>query len=262
MNLENLSIKVIEFTKSLGEELLTQRESLQAKNIEHKGTHDLVTILDKYSEKQLVNFLGELIPESGFIAEEGTSTKIGKEFNWIVDPIDGTTNFIHGIPCFAISIALQQNHKTIFGLVYEMNLKEAFYAYEGGQAYLNEKKISVSKTKDLDNSLIATGFPYSDYGKTDPYLEVFKDVMKSSRGLRRLGSAATDLAYVAAGRFEAFYEYGLSPWDVAAGGYILQKAGGIVSEFSGKPDYIFGKSLIASNKFVYKELQDKINKYF
>jgi myo-inositol-1(or 4)-monophosphatase len=254
--------EVLEFTQNLGDVLLGQRKGLKSQNIEHKGLHDLVTNLDKYSEKKLVDFLGELVPDSGFIAEEGTSTKVGKEYNWIIDPIDGTTNFVHGLPCFAISIALQQKNKTILGLVHEMNLRESFYAFEGGEAYLNGHIIKVSKTKDLNHSLIATGFPYSDYGKTDPYLEVFKEVMQKSRGLRRLGSAATDLVYVAAGRFEAFYEYGLSPWDVAAGGYILQKAGGLVTEFSGKEDYIFGKTLIASNNFVYDELKKVINKYF
>jgi myo-inositol-1(or 4)-monophosphatase len=254
--------EVLEFTQNLGDVLLEQRKGLKSQNIEHKGLHDLVTNLDKYSEKKLVDFLGELVPDSGFIAEEGTSTKVGKEYNWIIDPIDGTTNFVHGLPCFAISIALQQKNKTILGLVHEMNLRESFYAFEGGEAYLNGHIIKVSKTKDLNHSLIATGFPYSDYGKTDPYLEVFKEVMQKSRGLRRLGSAATDLVYVAAGRFEAFYEYGLSPWDVAAGGYILQKAGGLVTEFSGKEDYIFGKTLIASNNFVYDELKEVINKYF
>ena len=254
--------EVLEFTQNLGDELLEKRKGLKSQNIEHKGLHDLVTNLDKYSEKKLVDFLGELVPDSGFIAEEGTSTKVGKEYNWIIDPIDGTTNFVHGIPCFAISIALQRNNKTILGLVHEMNLKESFYAFEGGEAYLNGDIIEGSKTKDLNQSLIATGFPYSDYGKTDPYLEVFKEVMQKSRGLRRLGSAATDLVYVAAGRFEAFYEYGLSPWDIAAGGYILQKAGGLVNEFSGKEDYIFGKTLIASNNFDYDELKEVINKYF
>lgn len=254
--------EVLEFTQNLGDVLLEQRKGLKSQNIEHKGLHDLVTNLDKYSEKKLVDFLGELVPDSGFIAEEGTSTKVGKEYNWIIDPIDGTTNFVHGLPCFAISIALQQKNKTILGLVHEMNLRESFYAFEGGEAYLNGHIIKVSKTKDLNHSLIATGFPYSDYGKTDPYLEVFKEVMQKSRGLRRLGSAATDLVYVAAGRFEAFYEYGLSPWDVAAGGYILQKAGGLVTEFSGKEDYIFGKTLIASNNFVYDELKKVIKKYF
>jgi myo-inositol-1(or 4)-monophosphatase len=233
----------------------------QTFTIDNKADDSPVTIADRSAEAALRQAISAAFPGHAIVGEE-QGGHADEGVSWIIDPIDGTTNFVHGLPCFAISIALQQKNKTILGLVHEMNLRESFYAYEGGEAYLNGNLIQVSKTKDLNQSLIATGFPYSDYGKTDPYLEVFKEIMQKSRGLRRLGSAATDLVYVAAGRFEAFYEYGLSPWDVAAGGYILQKAGGLVTEFSGKEDYIFGKTLIASNNFVYDELKEIINKYF
>lgn len=262
MNLNKISTETIAFTQNLGSHLLQKQKELTQEDIAHKGVHDLVTTLDKFSENQLVNFLSQLIPNSGFIAEEGTSEKVGTDYNWIIDPIDGTTNFVHGLPCFAISIALQYKGNTVFGLVHEPNLNESFYALKQQGSFLNGKRIGVSKTNLLNNALIATGFPYTDFGLTDVYLQLFKHLMENSRGLRRLGSAATDLAYVAAGRFDAFYEYNLSPWDVAAGAFIVEEANGIVSEFNGGKNYIFNKTILSSNSFIYNELKSIINQYF
>jgi myo-inositol-1(or 4)-monophosphatase len=253
MNLEKICKQVVELTENVGSFILAEKNNVKEKNIETKGLHDFVTYVDKSSEEQLVKKLSEILPEAGFIAEEGTTTKKGEKYNWIVDPLDGTTNFIHGITPFAISIALMRNDKIVLGVVHELGLNECFYAWENSSAFLNGEEINVSSNKTIEDSLIATGFPYYDYERIKPFMKTLEYFMQNSRGVRRLGSAATDLVYVACGRFESFYEYSLSPWDVAAGSFIVQQAGGKVSDFNGKNNYIFGKEIIATNSEVYKE---------
>ena len=209
----------------------------------------------------LIDELKKLIPEAGFIAEESGIVE-SVVYRWIIDPLDGTTNFVHKIPLFSISIALQENGQTVIGVVYEINLDECFYAWKNGPAYLNGSKICVSPTNTLTDSLIATGFPYYDFSRLPAYLEFLGYLIQKTRGIRRLGSAAVDLAYVACGRFEAFYEYGLHPWDVAAGAFIVEQAGGQLSGFDGGKDVVFGKDIIASNTLVHNEILDKIKVYF
>jgi myo-inositol-1(or 4)-monophosphatase len=260
--MQKLCQKVCTLSKEVGVFIKKERGNFSTDQIEIKGKNDFVSYVDKTAEKKLVEGLSILLPEAGFIAEEGTSTKKGDIYNWIIDPLDGTTNFIHGIPCFAISIALMRNNKLVLGVIYEINLDECFYAWEGSKAYLNEKEISVSKTKTLNESLLATGFPYYDYDRQDEYMELFKYFMKHTHGLRRLGSAATDLAYVACGRFDGFYEYSLSPWDVAAGAFIVQQAGGKVTDFKGNDNYIFGKEIVAGNKTCFDEFLGSVKTYF
>jgi myo-inositol-1(or 4)-monophosphatase len=237
-------------------------ERVKATDVEEKSKNSLVTYVDKTAEKLLVTQLGDLLPEAGFIAEEGTSDKKGEIYNWIIDPLDGTTNFIHQLPCYSISVALQENNKTIFGVVYELNLDEFFWADEFNGAFLNNQSIKVSQTKTLENSLLATGFPYYDYNHLDEYMNLFRDLMMHTRGLRRLGSAAVDLAYVACGRFDAFYEYSLNAWDVAAGAFIVEQAGGKISDFKGESNYLYGKEIIAANALVFDELLLKVKHYF
>lgn len=240
----------------------TEAEKFKSSDIEHKGLHDYVSYVDKNAEKLIVQDLQKLLPQAGFIVEENTIDKSCAEYCWIVDPLDGTTNFIHGIPCYSISIALMKNQKIVLGVVYEINLKECFYAWEGSAAYLNDTRIMVSSTKKLTDALLATGFPYQDYKHLDKYLDFLKYLMKESRGVRRLGSAAVDLAYVACGRFDGFYEYGLNPWDVAAGAFIVQQAGGYVGDFSGKDNFIFGKEIIASNSHIAQDFQSNLQSFF
>ena len=253
MNYKELCIEVTEICKIVGNFILIENHKIKEENIEVKGKHDFVTYVDKTSEKQIIESLAKLLPESGFIAEENTSSKVGNEYNWIIDPLDGTTNFIHGVPLYAISIALKQNDEIVLGVVYEINLKECFYAWKGSNAYLNERIIKVSENKTINDSLIATGFPYYDYSKLEEYMNIFTYLLQNSRGLRRLGSAAVDLVYVACGRFEAFYEYGLRPWDVAAGAFIVQQAGGVNYDFEGGNNFIFGKEIISCNPHIAKE---------
>ena len=259
MNYLQLCEEVIALSKKVGQFLKEENKKIRASDVESKEHgNSLVTYVDKAAEKQIIEKLSQLIPESGFIAEEGTSDKIGKVYNWIIDPLDGTTNFIHGLPIYAVSIALQESEEIVLGVVYEVNLEECFYAWKDSKSYLNGKEIHVSSAARMEDSLIATGFPYWDFGKMDAYLEILKEFTAKTRGIRRLGSAAADLAYVAAGRFEAFYEYSLKPWDVAAGAFIVERAGGKITDFSGNRDLISGKEMLASNGAIHDILQKKI----
>ena len=260
--LGSLTQKVNELARNTGKLILEKRASYAFDQIESKGLHNYVTDLDKLSEKILVEELEQLLPESGFIAEEGTSTKKGETYNWIIDPIDGTTNFIHGIPAFAISIALKKKKKIVMGVVYEMTADELFYSYTGAPAYLNGKEISVTNQKECHLSLLATGFPYHDYDDIKNYLGLLGHFMKTTSGIRRLGSAAVDLVYVACGRFEGFYEYGLNSWDVAGGAFIVQQAGGKVTDWKGSGDFVFGEQILASNGHLHTKYLNGIQKYF
>jgi myo-inositol-1(or 4)-monophosphatase len=223
--------------------------------IELKSLNSLVSYVDKTAEEMLVRGCAHIMPEAGFITEEETiAASAEKDWRWIIDPLDGTTNFLHQLPFFSISVALQKDGKTVVGLVYEVNRQELFSAYLGGGCQLNGKVVKVSKTAALSDSLLATGFPYYDFEKTAAYLQLLGNLMPKTRGIRRLGSAALDLAYTACGRFDAFFEYSLSPWDVAAGAILVQEAGGLVSDFKGGDDYIFGKEILATNFLLKTEM--------
>jgi len=176
--------------------------------------------------------------------------------------LDGTTNFIHQIPLYSISVGLLRKERLISGVVHEINRKESFHAFYGGQAFLNNRKIKVSGSSDVTESLLATGFPYVLANEFDAYLGLFKDLVHASRGIRRLGSAALDLAYEACGRFDGFYEYSLNPWDVSAGALIVEEAGGIVTDFKGGIDYLYGRQIVASNGKIHHAMLEIINKYF
>ena len=260
--LKNLCKQVTGITKVVGKFILDERKKFTSASIEKKGHNDFVSYVDKSAEIKIVEYLKQIFPEAGFITEEATENIRGKHFNWIIDPLDGTTNFIHGIPCFCISIALIHHEELVLGVVHELNLDECFYAWKDGGAFLNDLPISVSTVAQLSDSLIATGFPYHDYDRMIPYMKVFDWCMKNTHGLRRLGSAAADLAYVACGRFESFYEYGLNSWDVAGGALIVKEAGGTVTDFTNGTDFIFGAELIASNSLVHNEIQKVISHEF
>jgi myo-inositol-1(or 4)-monophosphatase len=261
VNIETLCTAVCSLAKETGQYIKKERKTTTI-DIETKSLNSFVTHVDKEAERKIIERLSLLLPEAGYIAEEGTNDKKGELYNWIIDPLDGTTNFIHSIPCFSVSIGLMRNDKMILGVVYEINFDECFYAMEGSSAFLNGREVSVSKTENIKDSLLATGFPYYDYEKLEPYLELLGHFTKNTRGIRRLGSAATDLAYVACGRFDGFYEYGLSPWDVAAGAFIVQQAGGCVSDFKNSENYIFGKEIVATNLLTHKHLLKEIQHFF
>lgn len=261
MNKENICKDVVKLSQSVGQFIREQREHFSMDNVEKKGLHDFVSYVDKESEKKLVASLQEILPSAGFIAEEGTGTEKPGGLNWIIDPLDGTTNFIHRLPPYAISIALMDDKEILLGVIYEVTLNECFYAWGSGKAFLNDKEIHVSNTEQTDDALVATGFPYYDYERIAPFMQSMEFFMRHSHGLRRLGSAATDLAYVACGRFDAFYEYSLHAWDVAAGAFIVEQAGGSVCDFAGGKNHIFGKEIIATNNNLFEPFTHIITKH-
>ncbi len=262
MNYELLCSKVIAITRLTGNFIRKELMSFEAKSIEYKGLNDLVSYVDKNAEKQLVRNLTKLLPEAGFITEEETVNVIGKTFTWIIDPLDGTTNFIHGIPTYSISIALYEEGQPVIGVVYEINRGEMFFTYKGGAAYLNNKEIRVSKATDLSQCLLATGFPYYQFDKQPQYIQLFTEMMQKCHGLRRIGSAAVDLAYVACGRFDAYFEYNLNAYDVAAGAYLVQQAGGTILNFAGGEEFLETREVLATNSLVTDEILATIKKYF
>ena len=249
---------VCDVARDAGAFIRAELPLLSASDIESKGLHSYVTHVDTTTERRIVKALEEILPEAGFIVEEESIDKKGYDHKWIVDPLDGTTNFIHGVPCFSVSIALMHKNELVLGVVYEVMQDECFYAWKGGGAYLNGNLISVSKTGTLKEALLATGFPYCNYSFLNQYMELFTWCLRNSHGVRRFGSAAVDLAYVACGRFDAFFEYGLNAWDVAAGSLIVQEAGGSVNDFSGNDNYVFGKEILATNTGVHPELLEKV----
>ena len=246
-------MQVKELAVTTGEFIYSEIPKITATKIESKSLHNFVTYVDKTSESRIVKALSDLLPEAGFIAEEGTSTKKGERYNWVIDPLDGTTNFIHGLPPFAVSIALMEKDEVIAGVVHEVVSKETFYAWKGSPAYLDGREIHVSDVSLVKDSLIATGFPYTDFDKIGPFMKTLEYLFNHSHGVRRLGSASVDMAYLACGRFEAFYEYGLSPWDVAAATLIIQQAGGRICDFSGGNNYIFGREIICGTSGMFDE---------
>ena len=261
MDLKTLCNQVCELSKETGEYILGELPKFKTDSVESKSLHNFVTHVDKTSEARIVKKLSELLPDAGFIAEEGTSTVRGDRYNWVIDPLDGTTNFIHGLPPFAVSIALMEKDEVILGVVHEVISKETFYAWKGSPAFLNGAEIKVSKVTSVKDSLIATGFPYTEFNRIKPFMQSLEFLFTNSHGVRRLGSASVDMVYLACGRFEAFYEYGLSPWDVAAAVLIVKQAGGQISDFKGGNDYIFGKEIIVTNSGIFDEFS-KIIKGF
>lgn len=258
--MEKLCLNVIQIAKETGNFIKNELLNRDGLKLELKGRHNYVTYVDKEAEAQLVKKLKALLPVAGFITEEGTNTTKGEIYNWIIDPLDGTTNYIHGLPPFAVSVALMKETNIVLGVIYEIALDECFYAWQGGGAFLNGNKIETSKITKIQDSLFATGFPYTRFEHMDRFMQSMEYFMVNSHGLRRLGSAATDIAYVACGRFEGFYEYGLNSWDIAAGIIILLEAGGKVSDFKGKSDCLFGNEFVASNPYVFNEFLESINK--
>ncbi|MCS5491067.1 inositol monophosphatase family protein [Algoriphagus limi] len=258
--LQQLLEQTQEIAKSVGAFIRKERQHFDVQKVEHKGFNDLVSYVDKEAERRIVEQLGQIFPEAGFITEEGTNSTRAEVYNWVIDPLDGTTNFIHGLPIFSVSIALMEREEVILGVVYEINLHECFYAIKGGGAFCNETPIHVSKAPNLAASLIATGFPYYNFEQIDKYLAALKSLMQSTHGLRRFGSAAVDLAYVAMGRIEGFFEYNLNSYDVAAGSLIVKEAGGKVTDFSGGSDYIFGRQIVATNSMIHQEFLQELDR--
>jgi myo-inositol-1(or 4)-monophosphatase len=262
INFQQLERDVVNLSLEVGEFIGTECKLFDRTRVEQKeGFNNLVSYVDKESERRIVSALEKMLPGSGFIGEEGASIKGTNDYTWIIDPLDGTTNFTHGLPPYATSIGLAKNGVVELGVIYEINLKECFHARKDAGAFCNNQPIRVSKVKNLSEGLLATGFPYYTFDKMSAYMEIIRTFLDQTHGVRRLGSAATDLAYVAAGRLEGFFEYNLKPWDVAAGTFIVQQAGGIVTDFRGANNFIFGGELCAASA-VHPEMLKIIQKYW
>jgi myo-inositol-1(or 4)-monophosphatase len=261
IDLKHICIELEKAARETSAFILKESKGFDIGRTEKKGLNDFVSYVDKGSEKMLVEKLSLLIPEAGFITEEGTSKKTGLKYCWVIDPLDGTTNFLHGFHPYAISIGLKEHNEVIAGIVYEVSGNESFTAWKGGGAWLNGSKIIVSKAEKLADSLVATGFPYSDFRLLDSYMNCLAYFCKHTHGVRRLGSAAIDLAYVACGRFDAFYEYGLHEWDIAAGMLLVREAGGKVSDFSGNEKKLTGEEFLAANGIVFAEILEIVSKF-
>jgi myo-inositol-1(or 4)-monophosphatase len=222
--------------------------------ISYKGEVDLVTQADRRSEEAIVGRLRNYFPAHTIVAEEGGGQEADARYRWIVDPLDGTTNFAHGYPCFAVSIGFEKDGELLAGVIYQPVSKELFTTARGEGAYLNEKRIEVSKIDHLSTSLLATGFP-SVKRSRNPNIHYYRDFTLSSHGVRRDGSAALDLAAVACGRFDGFWEFGLHSWDTAAGALLVREAGGVVTDFSGQPYRPGDYETVASNGRIHEEMR-------
>lgn len=222
--------------------------------IHFKGEVDLVTDFDKRAQRIIFESLSTRFPEHDFLAEENLCQNRGSAFRWIIDPIDGTTNFAHNYPVFCVSIALALEDDVMLGVIYDPMREEVFAAVKGDGAYLNDEEIRVSSIKDLDKSLLATGFPYDLRGSRVNNIDHFVNFVTRAQGIRRGGSAALDLCYVACGRFDGFWELKLQPWDVAAGGVIVLEAGGQISGFKNRNFDIFGMEILATNGLIHQQM--------
>lgn len=228
-------------------------------HVRKKGELDLVSLADLESEKTIIEILGRRFPDDAIVAEEAGADGKDSERLWFVDPLDGTTNFVHSFPFFAVSIALQVRQEVVLGTVYVPYFEEFFEAIKGSGAFLNGEPISVSTTRELKDSLLGTGFPYYVHENPERVLDYFDRMVMAAQGVRRPGAAAIDLCYVAAGRFDGFWEEGLKPWDTAAGKIIVEEAGGKLSTFSGGPYSIYESTLVAGNPMIHEAMLKLIN---
>ena len=238
-------------------------------DIEHlkittKQHNDFVTEVDRAAEAAIIDTLREAYPDYGILAEESgqtVGTESGSEYEWIIDPLDGTTNFIHGFPQYAVSIGLAHKGQLNQAVVYDTLRNEMFTASKGGGAYLNERRIRVSKCLRVEDALLGTGFPFRHLEHLDAYMAIFKDFTQRCPGIRRAGSAALDLAYVASGRLDGFWEFGLAPWDMAAACLLITEAGGLVGDLAGGEDYLKTGNLVAGSPKVFAQILQTIDSH-
>lgn len=244
-------------------EIITEYRLNNNFSVDFKGKNDLVTEADLKSEEKIISILRQEFPDDKVMAEETAQKKIIPEGRtWIIDPIDGTTNFAHGFPMYCVSIALWENKQPKVGLVLEASRQEYFTAIAGKGAFLDGNPIRISKIDRLQNAMVGTGFPYRDMSLIDEYISFFQWLLDHSQGVRRPGAASYDLCCVAAGRFDGFYEYGLHPWDVGAAALIVKEAGGKVSDWEGDENWLFGQRIVAGNPPVHKQLLEAIQEHF
>ncbi len=240
----NVAIRAAERAGTLIIRNYQQREQL---TIETKSHNDFVSEVDRLAEADIIQTIYKFYPHHAILGEETGASEQQHEYEWIIDPLDGTTNFLHGFPQFSVSIAVRHRGKLICAVVYDPLRQEMFSAARGEGAQLNNRRIRVTNQRTLDQSLLATGFPFRDFSYLDIYMDTFKAFVSQTSGIRRAGSAALDLAWVAAGRVDGFWEFNLSPWDIAAGALIVQEAGGVACDFAGGENFLKSGNIVAAN---------------
>lgn len=258
---KNICECCIPHIREVGQFIRNELGRVLEEQIEEKDRNSLVSYVDKEAEQKLVTACREILPEAGFITEEGTVEQGTGGALWIIDPLDGTSNFLHGIPHFAISIGLEIAGEIVLGIVLNVVPDECYWAWKDGGAYMNGTPIHVSTTPRLNSALIGTGFPY-DIREVKPLMEALEQFVRNGRGVRRMGAAALDLVFVAIGRLDVYYEKSLSIWDVAGGTIIVTEAGGLVSDFSGNPNQLIDNGILVSNPHIHQEALDIISKVY
>ena len=246
----NIAVKA---ARRAGSIITRASEDIGSLTINDKGFNDFVSEVDLASEKEIIRVLKTAYPDHAFLGEESGLTHQADNI-WIIDPLDGTTNFLHGFPQYCISIALEQKGEITQAVIYDPNRNDLFTATKGQGAYLNQRRIRVSNKSKLKDSVLGTGFPFRDFQHLPVYLKIFEEVVRGTSGIRRPGSAALDLAYVAAGWFDGFFEINLSKWDIAAGGLLVTEAGGMVSDFSEEEGWIESGNIVATTPKIYEPL--------
>lgn len=248
----NIAVKAARRAGSIINRAALDRTQLE---VRAKRANDFVTQVDKAAEAAVIGIVRQAYPGHAILAEESGSIPSAKaEYRWVIDPLDGTTNFIHGFPQYCVSIAVQHRGATAHGVVYDPAKNELFTASKGGGAYLDDRRIRVTKCAQLGEALVGTGFPFKEMSRLDLYFRQLREVMQNSAGVRRAGAAALDLAYVAAGRLDAFWEMGLAPWDMAAGALMIQEAGGLVGDLGGDAGYLESGDIAAATPKVFPQL--------
>ncbi len=248
----------IRAARSAGNQILRAVDNVGQLQIDQKGKNDYASEVDRKAENEIIRIISKAYPNHGFLAEESGYQKSDSDYIWVIDPLDGTTNFLHGFPQFAVSIALKHKGTLEVGVVYDPQRDELFTAERGGGAMLNNRKIRVTRQTSLTGSLLGTGFPFKKQQHLDAYLGMFRALFIDSAGIRRAGSAALDLAYVAAGRLDGFWEIGLHEWDVAAGVLLIKEAGGVVTDFSFKDKFLESGNLITGNPKMHQIMYQAI----
>lgn len=247
-------INAVKAAREAGKIINRASQDVGALNIRSKTINDFVSEVDQAAEQAIIDILKDAYPDHGFLGEESGKTNSSAENIWIIDPLDGTTNFLHNFPCYCVSIALQQKGVLTQAVIYDPVRNDLFTATKGRGAFLNDKRIRVTNRSRIQESLIATGFPFRDFTHLETYMGMLKDMIQKTRGIRRPGSAALDLAYVAAGFTDGFFEINLSTWDIAAGGLLVQEAGGIVGDFEGNESWLTTGNIVAANPKVFAQM--------
>lgn len=261
LDLEALTESALTVVREVGNFIRTELGKVQLQDIETKEINSLVSYVDKEAEKRLVEGLLNLLPKASFLTEEDTVSNERTQYTWIIDPLDGTTNFLYQLPIFSVSVALEVKGEIELGIVHAIMQQEDFYAWKGGGAFLNGKPIHVSDKESLSESLIATGFPYDVSLRKGRLLNIFGDFIGQCRDMRRYGSAAIDLAYVSCGRLDGYYERNLNPWDISAGALLVQEAGGRIAGFDDDNEWKEGTSILAAGPNTFHAMRRIIQKH-